>query len=93
MSELALLDLHDLVVGQRCSTCEHLRRLHARSDAALRDARNLYGAAVKAIDFAALPNLEEELKQTSAARDLICHAIQAHLTSQHTGVRGVRLAA
>jgi hypothetical protein len=62
--------------SNRCSTCEDLRRLHARSEAALRNARNLYRAAVKGdIDSVALRNLEE-LKQTSAARKLICNAIQ-----------------
>jgi hypothetical protein len=76
-----------------CSTCEGLRRLHARSGAALRSARNLYRDTVKAIDSVALQNLEEELKQTSAARKLICYAIQAHLTRQHSQTRDVRLAA
>jgi formate hydrogenlyase transcriptional activator len=75
--------------SKRCSTCEDLRPLHARSEAALRNARSLYRATVKAIDSAALQNLEGELKQTSASRKLICYAIQAHLTSQHTQTRGV----
>jgi hypothetical protein len=48
---------------------------------------------VEAIDSAALQNLEEEMKQTSAARKLICHAIHAHLTDQHTQTLGVRMAA
>ena len=79
--------------SKRCSTCEDLRRRHARSEAALRNARNLYRAALKTTDSAALQNQEEELKQTSAARKLICYAIKAHLTSQHSQTRGVRLAA
>ncbi len=64
-----------------CSTCEDLRRLKARSGAALRNARNLYRAAVEAIDPVGLQNLEEEWKQTSAARRLICYSIQAHPVS------------
>jgi hypothetical protein len=77
--------------SKSCATCEDLRRLKARSDTALRNARNLYRAADKTTNAAALQNLEEELKQTSAARKLICYAIHAHLTNQHSG--GVRLAA
>jgi hypothetical protein len=79
--------------SKRCSTCEHLRQLDARIEAALRNARNLYSAPVKATDSAALQNFEEELKQTSVARKLICHAIHAHLTNQHFQTRDVRLAA
>jgi hypothetical protein len=65
-----------------CSSCQDLR------EAALRNARNLYRAAVKTTDAAAQQNLEEELKQTSAAHKSICYAVHAHLTK-----RGVRLAA
>ena len=54
-----------------CSTCEDLRRPKARIEAALRNARNLYRAAVKTTDSAALQNLEETLKQTSGAHKLI----------------------
>jgi hypothetical protein len=79
--------------SKRCSTCEDLRRLNNRTEAALRNARNLYRTSVKAIDSAALQNLEEELKQTSAARKLICYAVQAHLTNRHSQTRGVSLAA
>ena len=53
----------------------------------------LYNAAVKAIDSVALQNLEEELKQTSAAPKLICYAVYAQLTNQHSQTRGVCLAA
>ena len=49
--------------------------------------------AVKEIDSAALQNLEEELKQTSAAHNFVCYAVEAHLTNQHTQARGDRLAA
>ena len=79
--------------SQPCSTCEDLRRLHARGEAALRNVRKLYSAAVEAADSPALQNLEEELKQTSAARNLIRYALQAHLTSRHSPTRDVRLAA
>ena len=79
--------------SNRRLTCEDLRRLKARVEAALRNARNLYRAAMEAIDSSALQNLEEELKQTSAAHKLICYAVQAHLTDQHSQTRGVCLAA
>ena len=75
------------------STCEDLRRLKARSEAARRKARNLYRDAVKTTHSAALQNLEEELKQTSAAHKLICYAVHAHLTNQHSQTRGDCLAA
>jgi hypothetical protein len=77
--------------SKSCSTCDDLRRLKARSDTALRNARNLYRDADKMTNAAALRNLEEELKQTSTAHKLICYAIHSHLTNQHSG--GVRLAA
>ena len=54
--------------------------------------RNLYRAAAKATDSAALQNLEEELKQTSAAHKLICYAVHVHLTNQHSQTRDVCLA-
>ncbi len=54
--------------SERCSICEDLRRLKARVEAALRNAGNLYRAAVKAIDSVGLQNLEEGLKQISADR-------------------------
>jgi hypothetical protein len=77
--------------SEDCSICEDLRRLKARSETALRTARNLYRVAVRTANCAALQNLEEELKQTSAAHNLICYAIHTHLTHSHSG--GVRLAA
>jgi hypothetical protein len=76
-----------------CSTCEDLRRLKARIEAARRNARNLYRAAVKPAGFAALQDLDEELKQTSAAHKLVCYAVDSHLANQHSQTRGVRLAA
>jgi hypothetical protein len=77
--------------SKSCSTCEDLHRLKARSETALRNARNLYRAVDKTTDSATLQNLEEELKQTSAAHKLICYAIHTHLSNQHSG--GIRLAA
>jgi hypothetical protein len=79
--------------SKRCSTCEDLRQLNARSEAVLRNARNLYRAAVKTTDSAAPQNLEEELKHTSAAHKLICYAIHAHLTDLYSPTRGNPLAA
>jgi hypothetical protein len=63
-----------------CSTREDLRGLKARIEAALRNTRNLYSAALKTTEPAALQHLEEELKQTSVAHRLICYAVHAHLT-------------
>ena len=78
-------------VPKRC--CEDLRRPRARIEAALRNARNLYRAALNATDSAALQNLEEELKQTSAVHKLVWYAVSAHLTNQHSQTRDRRLAA
>ena len=61
------------------STCEDPRRPKARIEAALRNERNLYRAAL--------------LRRTLPAHKLICYAIQAHLTDQQSQTRGVRLAA
>ena len=79
--------------SKHCSTCEDLRRLDARIEAAHRNARNLYTDAVKSNDSTALQNVEEELKQTSAAQKFIRYAIHTHLTDQHSQAPGVRLAA
>jgi hypothetical protein len=49
--------------------------------------------AMKATDSPTLQNLEEELKQTSAAHNFVCYAVEAHLSNQHTQTRGDRLAA
>ena len=68
--------------SNRCSTCEDLRRLKARIEAAHGKPRTSYRAAMKATDSAALQNLEEELKQTSAAHMFICYAVDGHLTNQ-----------
>jgi hypothetical protein len=76
-----------------CSTCEGLLRQKGRIEDALRTARNLYSAAVETIDSTALRNPEEELKQVSAARKLICYAIPTHPTIQHSPTRGAHLAA
>jgi len=79
--------------SKRCSTCEDLRRLKARIEAALRNARNRYRAALKSTDSGALQNLEEELEQITTARKFVCYAIDAHLTKQHLQTPGVWLAA
>jgi hypothetical protein len=76
-----------------CVTCQDLCRQKGRIEAALRNARNLYQAAVEAIDSTALRILEEELKQISAARRLTCYAIQTHRTSEHPQTHDVRAAA
>jgi hypothetical protein len=78
--------------SKSCSTCEDLQRLKASSEAVLRKARNLYRTALHATHSAALQNLEEEFKQTSAAPKLICYAVHAHLTKQHSQACGDRLA-
>jgi hypothetical protein len=75
--------------SNRCSTCEGLRRLYGRNEAALRGARNLYEAAVKTADSTPLPNLEEEAKLTSAAREMISYAIHAHLIEKHSRTQSV----
>jgi hypothetical protein len=82
-----------LLSSKLCSTCEDLRRLKGRFEAALRNEWNLYGAAVKTTDSAALQNLEEELKQTPTAYKLVCYAVDAHLTNQHIQTRGACFAA
>jgi hypothetical protein len=79
--------------SKHCSTCQELSRLNDRIEVTLRDARSLYTAAVTLTDSAALQNLEEELKQTSAAHRLVCYAVDAHMTNQHSQTWGVRLAA
>jgi hypothetical protein len=79
--------------SEPCSTCEDLRRLKARIADAPRSARNLHRAALNATESATLQNLEEELKQTSAAHELVCYAVNAHLTNQRSQTQGVRLAA
>ena len=75
------------------STCEDLHRLKVRIEAARRSAWNLYSAAMEATDSAALQNLEEDLKQTSAAHKFVCYAVEIHLSNQHMQTRDDRLAA
>jgi len=75
------------------STCEHLRRLYSRHRAALRNARNRYRTAVRRPILRLCKNLEEVLEQTTDARRLVCYAIDAHLTNQHSETPGVCLAA
>jgi len=76
-----------------CPTCEDLRQLKVRIEAARRKAQNLYRAAIKASDSAALENLEEELKQMSAADGFVGHAVDVHLTNEHSRTWDDRLAA
>jgi hypothetical protein len=61
-----------------CTMCEELRRLCARNEAALSIAQRMYRAALEECDAAAMPEIEEELKQTSAARKVIRYALQEH---------------
>jgi hypothetical protein len=85
---------NDFWLGSKpCWTCEDLRRLKARIEAAVRDARNPYSVARKAIGSSAQQNLEEGLKQTSVARNWIFCPIEAHPANQHSQAGGVRLAA
>src|SRR6266852_2986103 len=79
--------------SKRRSTCEHLRRLYSRDRAALRNARNRYRTAVRGPILRLCKNLEEVLEQTTDARRLVCYAIDAHLTDQHSETPGVCLAA
>ncbi len=79
--------------SSRCSKCEELRRLKSQSQAALRKARNLYGAAIHSDSSADLEDLHEELKQTLAAHKLICYAILTHRTQQHVRPADALLAA
>ncbi len=76
----------DITHSNTCLTCEDLRRLYARNEVALRRARRLYLTALRADDAAAFPDLEEELKQTSAARKIIGYTIQRHQAKQHSQV-------
>ena len=76
-----------------CSTCQDLYRVKDRMEATLRNARILYRAAENRLDSAAVQNLEEGLKQTSAAHKLVCYAGNAHLANQRSQKYGVRLAA
>jgi hypothetical protein len=71
----------------RCSTCEDPRWLKARIEATLRNACNLYRAAGKALDSAALRNLEEEPKQILAALKLICYAVHVYPTDPNAQTR------
>jgi hypothetical protein len=73
--------------SERCATCEDLRRLKVRIANAYRSARNLYRAALNATDSAPLQNIEDELKQISAAHGLVCCAVNTHLTNQHSQTR------
>jgi hypothetical protein len=73
-----------------CPICEDLPWLQPRIADARRCARNLYRAASHATDCAALQNLDQEWKQTSAAHKLVCYAVNAHLANRHSQTCGVR---
>jgi hypothetical protein len=79
--------------SESCPICEDLRRLKARIADARRGGRYFYWAAWNATDGAALQNLEQELKQTSAANKLVCCALNAHLANRHCRTCDVRRAA
>jgi hypothetical protein len=71
------------IASETCSTCADLHRLRATSEAALCCAQNLYLAALRSADRASLADLEEELKQITAARTIIEYTIRAHRSRQH----------
>ena len=74
-----------------CSTCEDLSRLHARNRVALYRAQKLYLAALRAAGPVPLADLEEELKQTTAAAKIIDYTVQVH-QSRHHAASAARLA-
>jgi hypothetical protein len=73
----------DRIASQACPTCLDLYRLRARNDAAFRRARRHYLAALRTAKPHALSDLNEELKQTRAARSIIGYTIQTHQARQH----------
>jgi hypothetical protein len=81
------------IASETCSTCADLHRLRATSEAALCCAHKLYLAALRSADRASLADLEEELKQTTAARTIIGYTILAHRDRQHAHGRAEALAA
>ena len=52
--------------------------LRAKTEDALRSARKQYLSALRAADWASLPAAEEELKQCTAARQVIVYTIGRH---------------
>lgn len=78
------MPIADGIASETCSTCVDLYRLRAKNEAALQLARKLYLAALRTADLASLADVEEELKQTAAARTIIGHTIQTHQARQHT---------
>jgi hypothetical protein len=81
------------IASETCSTCADLHRLRAKNEAALRSAQKLYLAALQTADLTSLSDLEEELKQTMAARKIIAYTIETHHARQHRHSPAVVLAA
>ena len=67
-----------------CPTCEELQKLRQKNEAAYRTAHKQFLTALRTADRASLPDLEEELKQTSASRKIIAYTMQAHQAKQHS---------
>jgi hypothetical protein len=81
------------IANETCPTCLDLHNLYERNAASLRDARKLCLAALRTADLSPLSTLEEELKQSAAARKIIGHAIRQHQAKQHARVPQFPLAA
>jgi len=75
-----------------CPTCAELCGLQARNEEALQRARKLLLAALRSEDGAAAEEMEEELKQTAAARKIIAYTLEAHRARFHASA-AVALAA
>jgi len=67
---------------ETCPTCVELYRLRARNRAALRRVQK-YSALPCDARPPALADLDEELKQTTAARTIIGYTIRTHRARQH----------
>lgn len=77
------MQLAHSIATTNCPACADLERLRARNEAALRHAHKSYIAALRAADFVSLPDLEEELKQTTASRKIIGYTLRVHQERQH----------
>jgi hypothetical protein len=69
--------------SKTCPTCADLRRLRARNEAARRNTFKHFLAASDSPATASLPGLDEELKQTAAARLIIGYTLRTHVARQH----------
>jgi hypothetical protein len=74
--------------SKTCPTCAELRRLRARNEAARRNTFKHFLAASNSPATALLPDLDEELKQTAAARLIIGYTLRTHLARQHAPSAG-----